>query len=193
MNRRSVRIGVALGALAGGTAALVWSVRSRQASSEPSAPPPEWPPIRLDEVTHPDPVVPVEDRDAVVAPGPDPQPLRDERDGGPAGEDDEAQPPVAGNEPAAADGDQAVVVAASDVHDGADDATSRPEGTRTGEGDRWVEASSGSCPATHPVKAKLSSNIFHLPGMANYDRTRADRCYVTGAAAEADGLRMAKR
>ena len=51
----------------------------------------------------------------------------------------------------------------------------------------------GSCPATHPVKAKLASGIYHLPGSGNYERTKPDRCYVDGAAAEADGLRAAKR
>ena len=51
----------------------------------------------------------------------------------------------------------------------------------------------GSCPDTHPVKAKLTSGIFHLPGGQNYDRTRADRCYANAEAAEADGLRQAKR
>jgi hypothetical protein len=43
------------------------------------------------------------------------------------------------------------------------------------------------------VKAKLSSKIFHLPGMSMYDRTRPDRCYAGAAEAEADGLRAAKR
>ena len=51
----------------------------------------------------------------------------------------------------------------------------------------------GSCPASHPVKAKLASGIYHEPGGGNYERTKADRCYVDGAAAEADGLRAAKR
>jgi hypothetical protein len=51
----------------------------------------------------------------------------------------------------------------------------------------------GSCPATHPVKAKLASGIYHVPGGGNYDRTRPDRCYLDAAAAEADGLRAAKR
>ena len=50
----------------------------------------------------------------------------------------------------------------------------------------------GSCPATHPVKAKLASGIYHVPGGSNYERTRPDRCYVDTAAAEADGLRAAK-
>jgi hypothetical protein len=51
----------------------------------------------------------------------------------------------------------------------------------------------GSCPTSHPIKAKLTSKVFHLPGMANYDRTKADRCYLDAGAAEADGLRQAKR
>ena len=57
----------------------------------------------------------------------------------------------------------------------------------------WVEPVDGACPASHPVKAKMASKIFHLPGMANYDRTKPDRCYVDAAQAEADGLRAAKR
>ena len=57
----------------------------------------------------------------------------------------------------------------------------------------WVEPDAGACPASHPVKAKLSSKIFHLPGMANYERTKADRCYLGASEAEADGLRPAKR
>jgi hypothetical protein len=57
----------------------------------------------------------------------------------------------------------------------------------------WVEPTDGTCPTTHPVKAKLSSKIFHLPGMANYERTIPDRCYASAAEAEADGLRAAKR
>ena len=51
----------------------------------------------------------------------------------------------------------------------------------------------GECPVTHPVKAKLTSGIYHVPGGSNYDRTKPDRCYVDPAAAEADGLRAAKR
>jgi len=56
----------------------------------------------------------------------------------------------------------------------------------------WIEPDAGACPASHPLKAKLSSGIFHVPGGANYERTQADRCYETPAAAEADGLRAAK-
>jgi hypothetical protein len=51
----------------------------------------------------------------------------------------------------------------------------------------------GMCPVTHPVKAKLASGIYHVPGGGNYERTKPDRCYVDAEAAEADGLRAAKR
>jgi hypothetical protein len=56
----------------------------------------------------------------------------------------------------------------------------------------WIEPDAGACPASHPVKAKLASGIFHVPGGANYDRTKPDRCYSSAAAAETDGLRPAK-
>lgn len=57
----------------------------------------------------------------------------------------------------------------------------------------WIEAVAGPPPASHPVKAKLGSGIYHLPGMMNYDRTKPDRYYRSAADAEADGLRAAKR
>jgi len=57
----------------------------------------------------------------------------------------------------------------------------------------WVQPEGGDCPGTHPVKGKLSSKIFHIPGGFNYARTVPDRCYIDAAAAEADGLRQSKR
>jgi hypothetical protein len=57
----------------------------------------------------------------------------------------------------------------------------------------WVEAGDPSALPGHPVKAKLKSGIYHLPGMLNYDRTVPDRWYRDAASAEADGLRAAKR
>jgi hypothetical protein len=57
----------------------------------------------------------------------------------------------------------------------------------------WVAANDGVCPPTHPVKAKLSSKIFHAPGSRNYGRTHADRCYPDEQSAQADGLRPAQR
>jgi hypothetical protein len=60
-------------------------------------------------------------------------------------------------------------------------------------GTAWVEPDDMACPATHPVKAKVGSGIYHLPGMSAYDRTRPDRCYPDETAAEADGFTKAKR
>jgi hypothetical protein len=57
----------------------------------------------------------------------------------------------------------------------------------------WVAPDGETCPATHPVKAKLASGIFHEPGGQLYDRTTPDRCYRDADAAIADGLRASKR
>jgi len=58
---------------------------------------------------------------------------------------------------------------------------------------RWVEPVGGACPTGYPVKASLSSGIFHVVGGLFYERSTPDRCYRTPAAAEGDGLRQAKR
>ena len=71
-------------------------------------------------------------------------------------------------------------------------AASEPEPADT-DAAAWVDPVDGACPATHPVKAKLSSGIFHVPGGQNYDRTHADRCYADEGAAVADGLRKSQR
>jgi hypothetical protein len=60
-------------------------------------------------------------------------------------------------------------------------------------GDAWIAPVEGACPATHPVKAKLTSGIFHVPGGQNYARTKPDRCYRDADAAVADGLRRSQR
>jgi hypothetical protein len=57
----------------------------------------------------------------------------------------------------------------------------------------WLAPTDGTCPASHPVKAKLASGIYHVPGGLSYKRTRPDRCYADPASAEADGLRAARR
>ena len=57
----------------------------------------------------------------------------------------------------------------------------------------WVAPLEGDCPDGYPIKAKLSSKIYHQPGGAMYERTKPDRCYASAEAAEADGLRAAKR
>jgi hypothetical protein len=57
----------------------------------------------------------------------------------------------------------------------------------------WVSANDdGTAPATHPIKLKASSGIFHVPGGRFYDRTTPDHCYATAADAEADGYRQSK-
>jgi hypothetical protein len=58
---------------------------------------------------------------------------------------------------------------------------------------QWREPVDGACPPGYEIKAKLSSGIFHQPGMVNYARTTPDRCYASADAAVADGLRPAKR
>lgn len=61
-------------------------------------------------------------------------------------------------------------------------------------GAAWVAPDAdGNCPLSHPVKVKESSGIHHVPGGLSYDRTNADRCYPTPAAAQSDGYRAAKR
>jgi hypothetical protein len=58
---------------------------------------------------------------------------------------------------------------------------------------KWLPPEGDACPPTHQVKAKLSSMIYHLPGMAAYARTTPDRCYATAEDAEEDGFARAKR
>ncbi len=72
-------------------------------------------------------------------------------------------------------------------------ATGAAQTTKRAAGTGWVEPVDGNCPSTHPVKAKMASRIFHLPGMSAYNRTSPDRCYADAAAAASDGLRPAKR
>jgi hypothetical protein len=58
---------------------------------------------------------------------------------------------------------------------------------------QWVEPTGDRCPDTHPLKAKLSSKIFQVPGMFAYDRTKPDRCYSDEVTATADGFTKAKK
>jgi hypothetical protein len=50
----------------------------------------------------------------------------------------------------------------------------------------------GSCPDGFPVKVKVASGIYHVPGGRFHERTRPDRCYATAVDAEADGYRRSK-
>ena len=57
----------------------------------------------------------------------------------------------------------------------------------------WIEPDpEGDCPISHPVKVKLKSGIYHVPDGLSYERTNADRCYLSPEAAEADGYRASK-
>ena len=64
---------------------------------------------------------------------------------------------------------------------------------RSARGPKWVPPVGDTCPPSHPVKARLASALFHLPGMAAYARTRPDKCFCDEAAATAAGFRRAKR
>lgn len=68
--------------------------------------------------------------------------------------------------------------------------------TETGpdiEAKAWVDPVDGACPDGYPIKAKLSSGIYHLPGGLSYERTKPDRCYASEQDAKEDGLRPPKR
>jgi hypothetical protein len=68
----------------------------------------------------------------------------------------------------------------------------RPK-AQSGPAPSWAEPDGdGSCPAGYPIKAKMNSGIYHVPGGANYERTHPDRCYADERAAERDGLRRSK-
>jgi len=71
--------------------------------------------------------------------------------------------------------------------------TAEPSAPTNAVVDVWVDPDGDACPATHPVKAKLASGIYHEPGGQMYDRTIPDRCYRDADAAIADGLRASKR
>ena len=68
-----------------------------------------------------------------------------------------------------------------------------PGTSETSSAVAWVVPEVGGvAPNGYPVKVKLSSGIFHVPGGRFYDRTNPDRCYPDAAAAETDGYRPSK-
>ena len=198
MIRRTLRIGVRLGLLLGITFAVVKTVQLRRASSSAGDPEP-WEPITaprpVDEVGEPivgappqagpgplatdvPPAAPLTPSDLDISPG------RAGSSNGSSGTgptNGSAGSPAAPAKKAAKKAAKATKKAAKKA------AKASPRRSA------WVEPVGGTCPPTHPVKAKLSSLIYHLPGMVAYDRTRANRCYTDAAAAEADGFVRAKR
>ena len=73
------------------------------------------------------------------------------------------------------------------VHEPTDGAAAPPPA-----GDWVAPEPDGSCPISHPVKVKLRSGIYHVPGGLVYDRTNADRCYADTDSAESDGYRASR-
>lgn len=210
MVRRSFRMGLRVGLLIGVAFALFKTVQSRRSTN--AEPPPEpWKPIvdtprprppvdeapaaPVDEVGEPL-IAPVVDEPAVAADAAVAAPVGDEV----AMVADEILSPerVAKPEPldVVADADRPIAPvkkAAKAAKKAAKRVTKARKAANAAAPPPYVDPDGGICPTTHPVKAKLASRLFHLPGMFAYDRTRPDRCYVDASAAEADGFTKARR
>lgn len=181
MLRRSFRRGLLLGLLVGVAVAIVKLNQARREAEGAAAPAPPapWPTIPdttvvtqavVDNVTDPAPAIELVDTmDEVPRQGSEPEPVAEEPP---------ITPPVV--QPAKK---------AARKKSAATKASARKKAAVA----PWVDPVEGVCPTTHPVKAKLASRLFHLPGMFAYARTRPDRCYVDAAAATADGFIQAKR
>lgn len=184
MNRPSFRNGLALGVLGGAAVAVAKALQGRRAAATPAVPAPstEWPPL-VDIPPAPEATFDAAPDPAAGVPAPiSPQPevvLPVAKAGSPS-----AARTVKGA-PAPARAKKATAPRKAAIRKAAI--------MRAPMAAAWVKPTDGTCPGTHPVKAKLSSMIFHLPGMVAYDRTNPDRCYIDAAAAEADDLRPAKR
>ena len=165
--RRSFRTGLLFGFMAAAAALARRIVHARRQESSP-AEPPSWPPLSSPESGEP---VQVGVTAAEPAGGGNGSARAPTAPFGPPPSSEEAAgvtAPAAQPEPRAAE----------------PDVESLPD---------WVEPVDGACPSTHPVKVKLSSGLFHLPGMAVYNRTNPDRCYRDAESAERDGFTRSKR
>lgn len=154
---------------------------------------PDAPPAPVEEPARPAKTRPAKARPAKARPakavGPSPAAEAAAR----AAAESAAKKAVAKAVKAKAGASKATAKAAAKVVGPAKKARAVPAPAEQAAGTTWVPAQEGACPSSHPIKAKLASRIFHLPGMAAYQRTAADRCYGDEASAEADGLRKAKR
>jgi hypothetical protein len=220
--RRTFRIGLRLGALAGIAYAVSKVLQGQRnqstspapwkpAADLPSAPPPPAPRPRPAVVKEPEPAPVVEPEPEAVAepepevaepagepapePGPEPAPEPEAKTTAPK----LPSPPPA---PEQSDDFNLPRVRPSRPAGGSRDTLKRPATARTAKrtstrtsvaAKAWVEPSGQVCPPSHPVKAKKTSFLYHLPGMAAYDRTKPDRCYRDERAARADGFLPAKR
>jgi hypothetical protein len=170
MIRRSFRIGLRLGLLSGIAAAVVKTVQARRGSQgrDDAGAPPTWPPL------------------AEPAPAPQaPEAARVTEPEVPHLQAEETTPAPVRKLPAKKTGTTKKAPATKKA--------AAKKGASPATASAWVEPTGAVCPPSHPVKAKLSSKLFHLPGMFAYARTVPDRCYRSEADAEADGLRKAKR
>jgi hypothetical protein len=177
MIRRSFRVGLRLGILVGAVLALVKSLQGRRDAKELAAPPPgRW---------YPDPP-PVAEAAVLTADEAEAgAPVLDDGAAAPASRSGAEEPWTDDVLPPAADS-PAMAPAKRTAKAPAQAPVKRPARI-------WVEPTGAVCPRTHPVKAKMTSGLFHLPGMLNYARTRPDRCYASEEAAVADGLTKSKR
>jgi hypothetical protein len=219
MMRRSFRIGLRLGLLFGGVVALVKTVQSRRTAA--AVPPPApWEPIvetprpaapeperRAEPVPVPEVPVPAAGTEPLVdevgepimepAPPVDHDPALDIVPE-PATEVTSTVKPPHRSEDAAPAGAPVKKVAAKKLPAAKKAAAPRKaaaakKASKAAPAAPFVDPDGGVCPTSHPVKAKLASRLFHLPGMFAYDRTRPDRCYRDAGAAVADGFVQAKR
>ncbi len=183
MIRRSFRIGLRLGLLFGVGMALVKTVQSRRAASK-VPPPAPWEPIVETARPAPRPAPAAEPVDEVGEPILEPPAVATDR---------RTEPSSPAIDPALDVVAPMSTTAPKPAKATAKKAAKKPAKKAPGPARGFVEPDDGACPTSHPVKAKASSKIFHLPGMFAYDRTNADRCYADAYAAEADGFRPAKR
>lgn len=174
MVRRSFRRGLRLGLLVGVAVAVVKAMQSWRANEEPPpyvAPPSPWPPVDRSAPT-------VKPAAAV-----EPEPVMEAATFVEAPAVMEETPPARRERP----------LEAAPAPGVAKKRAAKKPAAPAAEARIWVEPSGSACPPSHPIKAKLSSKLFHLPGMLAYDRCKPDRCYATEPDAVADGLQKAKR
>lgn len=201
--RRSFRIGLVVGLLGGLALALVKTFGGRLSPRDQLAPAPvdPWPPLRVDLT---EPVAPPATPPAAqtAAPIPDPPvmaPTVEEPPPEPAAEIAPPAPASVAKPAKPAPAAKTTKAAKTTSPSPATKAAKATTTTKTAAPRKkaltalWVTPTGDACPTSHPVKAKLASKIFHVPGMLNYGRTKPDRCYLDSSSAEADGLRAAKR
>ena len=191
MVRRTFRFGLRAGLLAGIVIALIKVLQSRRASQEAAAPPSSWPRVPTSAAPSPsDAAEPGLERPAASAAtklAPEPlTPAEPSVSTPPAAPASSSAPGTITQQPAG----RVRPLKATKAPAKATKKASEPEpGNRT-----WIKPISDDlCPQSHPVKAKMASRIFHIPGGQNYARCRPDRCYESEQAAEADGFSRSKR